>query len=241
MNEKVVRKKRPPEIEAHCPRCDGERTCEVHGHLDAPWSWDDGIHSQYGGNEHHLLRCCGCKTAFYRLASWNSENWDGRFDPATGEQEIYHPLSYSTFPTPDKALDKPDWIWHLNKVDQRLSAIVDELYDAQEAGRLVLATIGLRTAFDRATEILEIEVGSTFSEKIKALLESGHIGRQEAESLSVLVEAGNASAHRAWHPDASQFKYLLVALEHFLSRNFSSVRTSAVSDVIPKKEKRANK
>lgn len=32
----------PKTMKAHCPRCDGERNCEVHGELDVSWHEDVG-------------------------------------------------------------------------------------------------------------------------------------------------------------------------------------------------------
>lgn len=62
----------------HCPTCDGERTCEIHGSIYKAWDWEDKQygHSVNGGVDHSLLECQGCETVFYETSSWNSEDTD---------------------------------------------------------------------------------------------------------------------------------------------------------------------
>ena len=208
-------------VKAHCPRCNGQRSCDVHGSYDDDWSWeDDGGHYQYGKNKHRLLRCRGCETVFYHLAASCSEDWEGRFNTLTGEEEIFLPERISTFPSPEASSVKPDWVWDLHRTDSDLASVVSELYDAYEAGLFVLTAIGLRSAFDRGSEVLGVNADATFKDKIEALVKQGHVGRREAESLQILVEAGNAAAHRAWRPTPEALRSLLNLLEHFLHRSF---------------------
>lgn len=227
--------------QAHCPRCDGQRACDVLGEFVDRWGWTDGAHEQNGIDHHRLLRCRGCEIIFYHLEQSNSEEWDGRIDPHTGEEEIYYPVSTTTYPTPDRPGTKPDWVWQLRAVDLHLSAVMEEIYSACEKDLLVLASTGLRTAFDRATEILKIDPASSFKEKLDELEKAGAVGRAEADSLSVLVDAGNAAAHRAWRPSPEQFAILVAALEQFIFRCFLMKNTAEVFVKIPPKPSRSKK
>jgi hypothetical protein len=94
------------------------------------------------------------------------------------------------------------------------------MYLASEGGSAILAAIGLRTALDRATELLEIDTELSFRKKLDKLLETGRIGQNELEQLEVVTDAGNAAAHRGWSPDADQLRKLIGAMELFLRKAF---------------------
>jgi hypothetical protein len=204
-------------LKAHCPRCDGERNCSVHGMLDEPWEWSDEHTSSSGQTDHRLLKCLGCETVFYLRASWDSEHWDFRLG-ADGTQQFYHPITVTTYPIPEKSSSRPDWIWDLSSVDPPLATILMQTYDAQAAGALILAAVGLRTALDRATEFLKIDPGLSLERKVDGLMVRGFVGETEARVLATVADAGNAAAHRGWSPDESEFCELLGALEQFITR-----------------------
>lgn len=201
---------------AHCPRCNGERNCAIHGALNVPWEWNDDRNAVNGENDHKLLRCLGCEMVFYQLTSWDSEDWDGDYTP-TGEFELKPVVRVETHPAPERKSARPDWAWTLSEIDPPLAAIMDEIYRAREAGGVILPAVGLRTAFDRVTGFLKIDPALTFEEKLK-LVRASYVGEDEAAVLQVVIEAGNAAAHRGWVPAAAEFEKLLTVLEHFIHR-----------------------
>ena len=208
-------------FKAHCPRCDGERVCDIHGGITIPWDWTDGLHSANGEKAHKLLQCRGCETVFYHLSSWESEEWDHRIG-LDGTEEVFYPERTETYPAPEKKGDKPDWVWTLDKVDMQLAKIMREMYGAYDAGFLILASVGLRTAFDRITEIFKVDPGYPLEQKVKKLLSAGVIGETEAATLQVVVDAGSAAAHRGWSPEREEFQLLLNTLEQFIQRTIVS-------------------
>ena len=230
-------------MKAHCPRCDAERQCDLHAMFKEPWQWEseDGLHSNNGERDHYLVQCRGCETVFYLMSSWESEQWDERYDPATGKEEIFCPLTWLSFPQPESVDRRPDWAWNLHSVDGVLSAVLDEIYQAGEQNLLALATMGMRTAFDRASELLGVDPSLTFEEKVSRLAAQGLVGAREAESLRVLVEAGCAAAHRAWMPEKSQFETLMRALEQFIHRSLVLRTLEHVAPDIPLRPKRKGK
>ena len=201
-----------------CPRCDGERTCNILGAFEDVWDWADEEHSINGQDDHKLAQCAGCKTVFYHKSSWNSENWQGGYDPVTGKEIIFHPRKIETYPAPEKKSQKPDWVWGIGQIDPQLYTILDEVYQAYEVGSFILASVGLRTALDRTTEILKIDPSLSLEKKVKALQEQGYIGETEANTLSVVTDAGSAAAHRGWSPDQKAFAILITTLEQFIYR-----------------------
>ncbi|WP_080419212.1 DUF4145 domain-containing protein [Burkholderia ubonensis] len=211
-------------LKAHCPRCDGERNCSVHGALDEPWEWSDEHNATSGQIDHRLLKCLGCETVFYWRSSWDSENWDLRLG-ADGAQQFYYPVTVTTYPMPEKGSNRPDWIWDLSSVDPQLATILTQTYDARDAGALILAAVGLRTALDRATGFLKIDPGLSLEKKVEGLKNSGFVGETEANVLATVANAGNAAAHRGWSPDETEFRKLLEALEQFITRTVIGGKT----------------
>ncbi|QCB99951.1 DUF4145 domain-containing protein [Cupriavidus necator H16] len=142
---------------------------------------------------------------------------DGRTG-ADGKEQIYHPRTVTTFPTPQRVSRRPEWLAKIEQIDAHLSQILHQTYIALEADAFILASVGLRTAFDRTTEILKLDPGHTLEQKVALLKDKGYIGETEAAILSVVTDAGNAAAHRGWSPGAAEFRVLLIALEQFIER-----------------------
>ncbi|KVG89825.1 hypothetical protein WS81_20705 [Burkholderia sp. MSMB2040] len=139
-----------------------------------------------------------------------------------GTQEMYNPVTVTTYPMPDKSNDRPDWIWDLSSIDPQLATILTQTYDAKSTGALILAAVGLRTALDRATEFLKIDPGLSLEKKVDVLKSNGFIGETEAIVLATVANAGNAAAHRGWSPNEPEFRELLTALEQFVARTVVS-------------------
>lgn len=228
-------------MKANCPTCDGERSCDIHGSLDVRWSQDVGHNVVWGNVRHRLLQCRGCESVFYYKSSTDSESWDFERDHATGEDVVVYPRATETFPLPDKAGRKPEWMLNLHKHDFQLQAILQETYDAFERGNCILASVGLRTALDRATEVLQIDPGLSLVGKVQRLKELGFVGETEATDLAVVTDAGSAAAHRGWRPEPEEFERLLSTLERFLERtivNRKSVEGIAIPPARPRPKKR---
>lgn len=221
---------------AHCPRCNGERVCKIHGEVDQPWSWEDGQHSMWGHSTYRLAQCGGCEEVFFHQSSWDSEDCDYHYDQKTGQDVVTHPRTILTFPAPKKESKQPDWVWDIGKIDPQLFTILTEMYQAYEHGAFILASVGLRTAFDRATEVLKIDPELTLKEKVALLLDGGYIGETESKTLEVVTDAGSAAAHRAWAPTNNEFHTLLTTLEHFIQRTIVTGKSVLdIADSIPKR------
>lgn len=232
--EKIVR--------AACPRCVGQRSCDLLHELDE--KSEDDSHPEYpiwGGANHQLLRCRGCETIFYKVESWHSEDWDVKFDPETGQDEMYCPRRTSVYPPPEPKSEKPDWTWELYRKDSVLSQVIHEIYVAKTNDLNVLTAIGLRTAFDRATFLLGVDESLDLSQKIEQLVQDGRLGKVEAEHMQVAVNAGNAAAHRGWSPDDQQLAALLRVLEQFLRRSFFEPPIGQIGILIPPRPKKQKK
>ncbi|MGH8405844.1 MAG: DUF4145 domain-containing protein [Pseudomonas sp.] len=100
----------------------------------------------------------------------------------------------------------------------------------------------MRTAFDRTTEILKINSHLSFEDKVVELTKEGYIGETEANTLSVVTNAGNAAAHRGWAPDRKTFEILIATLEQYIYRVVVTGKAALdLSGNIPARPPRAKK
>lgn len=224
---------------ADCPNCGGERTCVVHGRTTKEWQWSDNQgHTVDGGSEHLLLECRGCETVFYARIDWDSEDVQYWYDENGDTQGEYSRYQQVTYPKPTSRT-RPRWLDSLSNRDETLYAILNEMYLACDNNSFILAAVGLRTALDRATEMLEIRPALTFDAKLKELKSAGWIGDTEYEILKVVTDAGNAAAHRGWQPDDVQIFHLVQAMEVFLQRAFIVGKLAlSIKEKIPPKPQR---
>lgn len=229
-------------FKAHCPRCNGDRVCVIHGKVDRPWEWSDGMHAQWGHKAYTLAECRGCEEVFFHQASWNSEDGDYYYDKELERDVMFYPTTNVTFPAPEKKSEKPDWVWNIAKIDPQLFSILNEMYLAYEQSSLILASVGLRTAFDRSTELLKIDPSLSLEAKVKHLFNEGFTSETESKNLEVVTNAGSAAAHRAWSPNQAEFKTLLTTLEQFIHRTvISGDAAQSIADRIPARPPRPPK
>lgn len=236
------KRKIPDILNAHCPTCDGERSCEKYGEVTTTWDWEDklGGHYMNGGAHHYLLQCAGCKTVFYQIEKWNSEDYTNYYD-ANGETQIEYDIERQTFPAPEKKT-KPLWLDAITKIDRQLEEILHEVYVAFENQSYILTAVGLRTVFDRSTELLGIDPAISFEDKLDELESGGWIGSTERDILGVITDAGSAAAHRGWSPSEGDAQKLLTAMEAFIHRAFIVGQDAlSIKASIPPKPKRKKK
>ncbi|WP_309664875.1 DUF4145 domain-containing protein [Tabrizicola sp.] len=202
---------------AYCGKCNGDRNCEI-----------KGIHRESGSENGgdfdwsmawYLLVCRGCDYTFAQSVATDSESYPDYYDYNNEHCRDYHEM-IQTWPATSKRT-RPDWFQHYriegHLVDTiALSSALNELYRALDAELLVLSSIGIRTAFDVASETLGIEPSLPFAKKLVELVASGKILTSQKEKLEILVEAGSASAHRGWQPDADQVDLQMDILEEFI-------------------------
>jgi hypothetical protein len=202
-------------VKGHCPSCGPDR-----------WATIKGSHSRYQSEDnvwynvnHRILECPACDEIYHQTESTFSEDFDITQNQVTGEAEWVFQSRYEHWPPPAKR-KRPDWLSRLPTIDTELYRLLDEVYTALETQLSVLAAVGIRTTFDRGSELLGIDPAKTFREKLDDLQDQGFIGDTERDSLQLMTEAGNASAHRGWRPTDEQLDTMLQLIESFVHRNF---------------------
>jgi hypothetical protein len=204
-------------FKSYCSSCKGQRNCEVLGHHLQSGEDGDGYY-QWNTNW-YLLICRGCDFVFAQSVSTNSDDYTDYFDELGNAAVVYHE-TVKTMPARAKR-DRPEWFSHdiveseINDTYE-LDASLKELYGALDHDVLVLASIGLRTSFDIAAELLGVDPNKTFAQKVTDLVERNLIKESEKDHIDILVEAGSASAHRGWKPNLSDLDALMDTLEEFI-------------------------
>ncbi|WP_028034096.1 DUF4145 domain-containing protein [Chelativorans sp. J32] len=217
-------------LRAFCANCKGERNCEVKGHHRE--SGSDGIFDWW--RNWYLLVCCGCDHVFAQSVYCDSESCYPVAEDQDGNIEYQEDELIRSWPARFKR-DRPVW---LNSIDydvehersSDLSACLLQVYEALDHDLNILAAIGIRTAFDVASEILGVDPNDRFEAKLKEMEAKSLISPSQRDNFEVLVNAGNASAHRGWNPTFQDLDPLVTTLEHFINDTF----------VVPQLRKRAD-
>ena len=216
----------------HCPKCADERVSDVVALHEAPW--EDREQGIWGEQNYFVLRCRGCETVYFQREELFSEDLELGVDPQTGEYDERLRPSISHWPLPVPR-PKPEWLWKIG--DAELRNVLEEAYAAANADLRVLATIGTRTALDRAFVVNGAVETDPFVQKITALQQTGIISQEEEELLNTCTDAGSAAAHRSWRPTPEMLTALLDGVEAFLYRVFvSEQRTLRLEEENPAEE-----
>lgn len=204
-------------MKAHCPSCDGSRNCKIEGHYEKPVTdKKDKICLCFN---YYLLVCQGCSNAFLQIEAHYSEEFLDGIGVDSKYFENKKPF-ISTWPSPPKRKIPERFEKYRNHIyysySKLLGYMLVEVYKAYDKDLLILASVGIRICFDIVSTSLGIDPNLSFAKKLEKLRDGGHVTEIEKDNLAVLVEAGNASAHRGWSPQSQDVSILLNILENFI-------------------------
>ena len=203
-------------MKAHCPSCDGSRNCKIEGHYQKVFG--EELVGFWTNN--FLLVCQGCETVFFQTVEYCSENYDETTDFNGRPNGIRYIPTTKTWPSPLKRLIperfKKYRVHIYDNYSKLLGRMLEEVYEAYDKDLLILASVGIRTCFDIVSTSLSIDPNLSFAKKLEKLRDDGYVTQEEMDNLAVLVEAGNASAHRGWFPNTQDVRILLNILENFI-------------------------
>jgi len=109
---------------------------------------------------------------------------------------------------------KPSW-YDILSADY--SKVLDEVYAALDHRLFSLASTGVRTALDRLLVDHVGDIGG-FDSKVRKLVERQVISSSQEELLLSAIDAGSASAHRGFAPDAELIMSIMEIAEHIFHR-----------------------
>lgn len=226
----ATKKKREP-VKGHCPSCGPDRMADVEGEHTTSFSDDES--GVWGSTAYRILVCRGCHEVYFQTDNVFSEDQDYAWN---GKPYIPHKIEH--WPVPIKRAE-PDWYYELGVFDRDLGNLFLDIYKCLNADLPIPAAIATRTVFDRATELLGIDAGRRFDEKLDDLFDLGKISKDERETLAVLIDAGSAAAHRGWRPELDELETLISIIEAFLHRTFVlGAAAKTLKDSVPSKQRR---
>lgn len=218
---------------AHCNCCHGKRRAFVR----ATYTRSDGDGEVSWSDTYDVLECCGCGGLSVRRRHWFSE-WDSvEGNPLTGQAEVVPGIQTTYWPPPTTRA-KPVWMDELQ--DNMLRDTANEIYQSLNAGLVILANIGTRTLLDRAMFLRIGDPKGGFAGKISSMVEGGYVGKEEADTLIVMTDAGSAAAHGGYAPDLRALLTIVETVENFLHREFVlKVAASMVKAATPPRPAKA--
>ncbi len=242
-------------VKAHCPSCGGSRNCRV--------DWHSLKRTQDGSvtfwTYYFLLVCQGCDQRFMQTVEFNSEAYKYILPPprASAEPSPSAWLPPSNSPTimyiptikiwssPYKRQVFEEFIKYEDLInifcDRSLSSTLRQVYDAYNNNNnsTTMVSMGIRTCFDIASTSLGVDDKLSFVQKLQNLVDRRYITEIEKGYLVVMVDAGNASAHRGWSPNSEQVNILLNILENFIKntiiRDIDSIILGLQASIIKEK------
>lgn len=222
----------------HCPQCGPDRSADIvkahhecYGDRDAG-AWTDA--------DYRILRCRGCSSVYFQESTVSSEDQCREMVEIDGRQEYTLPERITHWPPP-VIRPKPEWSRQPHFVTKYriVSRLLDDVYGTLNAGLKVPTAVAARTVFDAASKELDVDPSKLFFQKLDELRNKGRIGEDERRTLDVLVDAGNAAAHRGWIPSTDQLDTILSILEEFLHRAFVlKQKADNLSKEIPPRHRR---
>jgi hypothetical protein len=218
-------------IRSYCSICDRDQNSKVISEHDHVTPNDIRATITY-----RIVGCLGCSGVSLNIklidpGAWhNVENGGFMLVMMTGKDFTFPPKLHRR---------PPKWLEDVATQDNILGGLLYEIYATLNMSCHVLAAVGLRTVFDRASELLGVNADLPFARKLDQLFSGGWIGETERELLGVLVDAGSAAAHRGWRPNIENLDSLFEVMEPFLRRAFltkDKVRQMALN--VPRRPRR---
>lgn len=165
--------------------------------------------------EYNVVKCNGCdKMHFVNVCKAQNEDFIVSEIPS----KPMHVLS--------------DYIFYL---DKKYIQIYSEVQSAINNNLLMLACMGIRTIIDL---IMQEKIGDkgSFKDRMQKMLDGHYLSQTQYDIFLILIDAGNASAHRGYIPTKDGTLQLLEALDSFLRIEVDSKIINTLKDEIPKRK-----
>ncbi len=201
---------------APCPTCLRDQRVTTKFEEINHWDWDDGENSAQGTNEYYVFECNGCETIIFCKSSSSTTDYD-YYENVQGK--IFHPFTNKYWPAIPRNTVKRLPLIHFQLFQPDLYRVLTETYRAVDTSLPTLAAIGIRTSFDVASVILDIDQTLGFDKKIEKLRKDGFISGKDKKALETLVNAGSAAAHRGWTPSNETLHILVEILNGFIENH----------------------
>jgi hypothetical protein len=167
---------------AHCNKCLGDRNHEIL--FTETTYWSHGESDPSGSNKYEMLKCQGCDSITLRHTSEWSE------DP---EPSVYY------YP-PAIFRRQPHWLYDLLGTEGALvRKLLNEIYGGLQNDMKMIATMGVRALMEHVM-INSVGDQGTFAKNLTEFAKKGFISDKQRDILTVVLEIGHATMHRAYEP-----------------------------------------
>lgn len=157
-----------------------------------------------------VLSCRGCGE--YSILETLVENSG---DESTGDGQ-----TQTTYKPPRLWRRPPSWLSDLEVMDSDFKGLLDEVYLATHDNQTRLLSMGVRSVLDRVMILfLGGDVG-TFQEKLKKMVDEGHLTERQAKNIEVVIDAGSASTHRGFRPPRALIEEMVVVMENMVRDHY---------------------
>lgn len=180
-------------------------------HIPPPYTADDGL---YFIDSHNLAECCGCGAITLEVRSWFSEDDDN--------------LSETHYP-PRIARKRPPWLYEL---PPEYFPLISEVYAALNGGSRILAMMGARTVLDTFI-VNKVGDQKNFKNGLDALVKNNYLAEMNRSVIEAAIEAGNASAHRAYNPTPKIMSDVMDIVENLIQHDVLLASAEALAKDIP--------
>ena len=203
----------------HCNEC-GQSTKHTSlfqkdvTNIPPPHTEDDAPHYI---TTHTLAECCGCGAVTLEVRRWFSED-DGYVS------EAWYP--------PRVSRKKPDWLYSLPR---DYFPLLNEVYEALNAGNRILAMMGARTTLDT---FINRKVGDcgNFKKGLDKLVSENYLAPLNRPAIESALEAGNAAAHRAYNPPPNVLNAVMDIVENLIQHDVLAASAEELKKEIPARE-----
>ncbi len=207
-------------IKSHCNNC-GQGTKHIvrfEHKIENSEEIESGRFSVEWCDTYTVLECCGCEDVSLKRQQWCSEWMD------EGTVDTYYP--------PRVSRRRPSFF---DKIPEKYSELLDEIYSALHANNKRLAMMGARTIFDAF--ILE-KVGDVrgFKAGLMALNKNGFIAEKSLPLIEAAIDAGHAASHRSYRPSVKNMMLVMDVIENILQTDLLAKAEEELRKSTPKRE-----
>lgn len=213
-----------PRRKAHCNQCGGSKQHDV------LWTKSEKLFDDYcaEGTDHFGLQCRGCESISYETSGWQSDLRDE-------DGELLRDVQ--SYP-PKTVRKKPHW--HADVVlqalfdDKHFLNLLDEIYIALQNNCPRIAVMGIRALVET---IMVDKCGDqrTFADHLDAFEKQGYMSTVQRRAIEPVIEAGHATIHRSFKPDAGEVLIALNIAENLIESIYVAGTLAAQLKVPPRK------
>jgi hypothetical protein len=216
MSKEIILDKTKDKIrEVVCNRCDTETNHTVCNSVEFNWGNDD----IQGRDTHEIIRCLGCDSISFRIASNNSEDVD-----QDDEGNLIHPDTIEIYPNRLMGRSALEDIYSL---PDKVRSIYKETHSALCNGLKILAGVGIRALVEAVCSEKHAS-GRNLEERIDDLVVKEVLTKLNATILHKTRLLGNEAAHETKAPSDAELDVAFDIVENLLETVY----------IIPKKAER---